>query len=616
MTPTTNPANAPRRASRPFRLKLAAALAAVIVSLLAATLAVFRHHVERHAVDQIRSDFRRTRVLVDRLVAEREIRLLGLSTALASDELIRTVLTDRTLDRLTRDDIVATEVLPGYPGIDMLGVVGAEGHLLAASRPEGLPEAALDALGLLPKALAGHPSKGFLRQGGRWLQVVARPVLIGPGPRKELLGAVLAAQAWTPEDLKSIQELSGAAVAFGEAGRPFLGSGFWQGPGAQEAFTAAVAQASGDPLTRTVGRDRFLVAASGGRTPGEPALAMAISLDQRLEFARRLQASLVPLVLAGVGLALGLSYLLALGVSRPVEILRAAAERIQGGDFSQRVALGRRDEFGLLARAFDAMQAGLRERDELRASLELAEEVQRHLLPRTPPALPGVQLAGASRPCRQTGGDYFDYLPAAGEPGTLDLVVGDVSGHGVAAALLMATARSLIRSRAARPGSPGEILGDVNRLLAADVERSGSFMTAFYLRLDMGARRLAWSRAGQDPALLYEPRTQTFTELSGPGRALGVTPEGHWVTRAQYLPEGPAWLFIGTDGIWETRSPVGELFGRQRLRDLLARRVTDPPAQLVAALMAALEDFRQGTEPEDDVTLVVARLAGPEPTAI
>ena len=615
MSPTTPATNDGGRVSLPFRLKLAAVLAAATLGLLGAALAVVRHYAERQAVDQIRDDFLRTRHLVNRLVAEREERLLALTTALAGDGLVRTVLTDATLDSVTRDDILADEVLPGYPGVYLLGVVGPEGRLLAASHPQRLPGAALSSKGPLAEALAGRPGKGFLRQEAHWLQVVARPVFIGPGSRRELLGVVLAAQAWTAGDLETIGELSGTSVTFGEAGRPTLGAGFWRMPGADGLLAAAVAQAAGDPLIRTVNGERFLVAAVGGRAPGAPDLAMAISLDRRLAFLRRLQEALVPLALVAVALALGASFALALGISRPVDVLRKAAERIQGGDFNHTLDLRRRDEFGLLARAFDAMQAGLRERDELRASLVLAEEIQRHLLPQSPPVMAGVELAGMSHPCRQTGGDYFDYLPAAGQPEALDLVVGDVSGHGVAAALLMATARSLVRSRAARPGHPGEILGDVNRLLAADVERSGSFMTAFYLRLDLGNRRLDWSRAGHDAALLYEPLGRTFTELSGPGRALGVDPEGQWLTRSRVLPGGPALILIGTDGIWETRNPRGELFGRQRLHDLVARHAEAPAADLVAALTAALEGFRQGTEPEDDVTLMVARLTGPDPPA-
>ncbi len=156
-------------------------------------------------------------------------------------------------------------------------------------------------------------------------------------------------------------------------------------------------------------------------------------------------------------------------------------------------------------------------------SLALAAEVQKSLMPQEPPAVEGLDIAGRTLSCEAIGGDYFDYLwdrACLGDP--LSVVVGDVTGHGIDAALLMTTARAFLRMRASQCGGIAPIITEMNRHLARDVSDSGRFMTLACLRFDIKNRVLHWVRAGHPPVLVYDPANDRFKELRGQGLPLGV----------------------------------------------------------------------------------------------
>jgi serine phosphatase RsbU (regulator of sigma subunit) len=243
------------------------------------------------------------------------------------------------------------------------------------------------------------------------------------------------------------------------------------------------------------------------------------------------------------------------------------------------------------------------------SALEVAEEVQQNLLPRNIPAINGLDIAAKSIYCNKTGGDFYDFLnvsPTA--DGKFNVVVGDVSGHGIAAGLLMTTARALIRSRSAQPGTLSQIVSDVNRDLTLDIYDTGRFTTLFYLMVDSHNHRLKWVRAGHDAALLYDPASDGFEDLYGSGLALG------WDENYQYeenehadLREGQI-IFLGTDGIWETFDMAGNPFGKEPLKDIIRHKAAASAAEIMNKILTALARFRQGEEPEDDVTLVVIKI--------
>jgi sigma-B regulation protein RsbU (phosphoserine phosphatase) len=297
------------------------------------------------------------------------------------------------------------------------------------------------------------------------------------------------------------------------------------------------------------------------------------------------------------------------GFTRPIYELVAAAGSLSRGDFSVRVQSHTGDERDQLIQSFNAMVPKLEDHVRIRESLKLATEVQQNLLPQREPSLPGLEISGQSLYCDETGGDYFDYLEVSRDPlGAAAIVVGDVSGHGAHAALLMASARAALRLRALLPGGPAEILADVNRQFTADVGVSGAFMTLFYLAIDSTRKAVRWVRAGHDPAILYDPGSDSFEELSGRGSPLGVDEDAFFEEREKIGLSPGGVIVIGTDGIWETAGPDGRLFGKEALRQIIRTSCNRSARDITKAVLQALEAFRQGLKPADDITMVVIKI--------
>ncbi len=316
-------------------------------------------------------------------------------------------------------------------------------------------------------------------------------------------------------------------------------------------------------------------------------------------------------VLFIMAVMLGLAVNLIVSYSRNLKLLfrneTTVLEQVAHGDLSRMVPVATRDEFGVIAGHTNTMIEGLRHRTELISALKLAEEVQRTLLPAGPPQLAGVDVAGTSIYCDETGGDYYDYFALPG--GRLGVAVADVAGHGVDAALFMASARAFIHSEAQGFSSPSTLARDVNRYVARDCGPTGRFMSLFFLEIDPGLKTLRWVRAGHEPALMFEPGTGDFHELGGEGIALGVQEEVAYRDNARTGWGPGAVIVIGTDGITESRSPAGELFGAERVRELVRANARLPAERIQAAVIRAVERFRGEGPQEDDITLVVVKLA-------
>jgi phosphoserine phosphatase RsbU/P len=246
---------------------------------------------------------------------------------------------------------------------------------------------------------------------------------------------------------------------------------------------------------------------------------------------------------------------------------------------------------------------------EQKKALALAGEVQKSLLPHTKPLVSGFDVAGRNISCDEIGGDYYDFFWRREHPeAPFSIVVGDITGHGVDAALLMTSARAFLRMRAAQPGSLAEIITEMNRHLARDVLEMGRFMTLFFMIINPQQRSLEWVRAGHDPALLYDPELDRFEELKGSGMALGVDPEMRY---GQYMKQGLVKgqiIAIGTDGIWEAFNPEGEMFGKARFREVVRRHAQASAANILSAVFDTLGQFTRGQKTADDVTLVVIKV--------
>jgi sigma-B regulation protein RsbU (phosphoserine phosphatase) len=270
------------------------------------------------------------------------------------------------------------------------------------------------------------------------------------------------------------------------------------------------------------------------------------------------------------------------------------------------VPVATQDEFGVIAGHTNAMIGGLRHRLKLLSALKLAEEVQHNLLPASAPVIRSLDIAGTSLYCDKVGGDYFDYFKIDSD--TLGVVVADSAGHGVGAALHMATARAYMRATAHDIRGAAGFVNRVNHLLTQDSMETGRFATLFYLEIDVSARALRWVRAGHDPALVYDPAEDEFQRLVGTGIPLGIVADFNFQESASAsLPAGGI-IVISTDGIVETRDTGGRMFGLNRFQDVIRRTAAASAEEIKRAVIGSLEAYQGTTDWEDDITLVVIKV--------
>jgi len=309
-------------------------------------------------------------------------------------------------------------------------------------------------------------------------------------------------------------------------------------------------------------------------------------------------------VVIGICLTILVSRNLALPFAEIIQTLRG----VRNGHFDKKVRVTSNDEIGYTGDVINEMTEGLKERDRMRQSLGLAMDVQQHLLPRSNPRIEGLEIAGKSIYCEETGGDYFDYLEVGKNgQGKIKVVVGDVSDHGIPSALLMTTARAFLKQRASRPGNLNQIVADVNRQVARDVEESGQFMTLFFCEIDSRNKIIRWVNAGHDPAIIYNENGAEFDELSGHALPLGVSEKAAYQEYQRRIDPGQI-ILIGTDGIWESQNARREMFGKKRFKDLVRAHAHEPAIDILSAVIAGLDEFRYPLEIEDDVTLVIIKV--------
>lgn len=329
------------------------------------------------------------------------------------------------------------------------------------------------------------------------------------------------------------------------------------------------------------------------------------AIEQRLHRVELLTGGFLVL-LAAVNAAI--IFIFSRTVTRPLEALSAAADRLATGDFEARVEIASRDEFGAMGRIFNRVGPQLKEHYRNREALQAAVEIQQSLLPRSAPQVPGLDIHAMSLYSEKLGGDYHDFL-CVGEGGAQRLcaAVGDVSGHGVPSAITMATARAFLRLRASLPGTLAEIVADVNRKFVEDVEYSGEFMTLFLARIDRTAFQVQWVRAGHDPAFLYDPQQDRFRDLAGEGAPLGLSDTTRFFESTLPLAVGQV-IIIGTDGIWEARNPSGQMFGKGRLMQVIRENAVEPAKAIAIAVLDAVEEFRNQEEQADDITVMAIKV--------
>ena len=246
----------------------------------------------------------------------------------------------------------------------------------------------------------------------------------------------------------------------------------------------------------------------------------------------------------------------------------------------------------------------IRQRELVEQELEVARSIQQASLPKEVPTLEGWQISPFYRPAREVGGDFYDFHFLS--EGRVGLVVGDATGKGVPAALVMSTTLGMLQLAAGAldSSSPGEVLSKVNETLFARIP-SNMFVTCFYCILDPESATLSYANAGHDLPYVLRGSGGECEELRARGMPLGLMPQMSYEEKEIVLQEGDSALFY-TDGLVEAHDPQREMFGFPRLRALIAEHAVE--GSLGDFLMEELYSFvGEGWEQEDDITLLTLR---------
>jgi serine phosphatase RsbU (regulator of sigma subunit) len=335
---------------------------------------------------------------------------------------------------------------------------------------------------------------------------------------------------------------------------------------------------------------------------------IARPVGESLNELRRASARNAGLGLACIGLALIGIVPISSRLTRNLSTLNDGVHRIAEGDYSARVQVRSNDEVGKLARAFNQMaedverhQHAVVEQERIRRELELGRQIQHDMLPQGPLRLGLTEIKGVSVPAREVGGDFFNYFALS--DGDLALLVGDVSGKGVGAALLMANIQASLRTRLAL----GQDLASIAREIDVDIEGNTPgpvYATLFVGMLNPETRLLRYVNAGHNPQYVLR-RDGRLEQMSSSGLPVGLL-AGHGYTEDRVQLAAGDLLFFYTDGCVEAESEAGEMFGAERLEALL--KSSAGAEDLLARVEGAVKVFSGTAEPFDDATMMVVKV--------
>ena len=279
----------------------------------------------------------------------------------------------------------------------------------------------------------------------------------------------------------------------------------------------------------------------------------------------------------------------------------------------EKLLLGLASETGLALE-----RARLHEHETRRLQLEeelaVAHRIQLTLLPAAVPTMPGWQFAAAYRAARQVGGDFYDFLAHAQDRQRLGIVIADVTGKGVPAALMMAYSRAVLRAESMAGREPAEILANTNRLIMED-RQTRLFLSAFYAEIELDGGQMTFASAGHESPLLLHAGGGEIEDLDAPGVILGAFADIGLESRSITLEPGDT-VILYTDGVTEARDPERRLFGEGRLvaAAKTAAAASADAQGVLDAVLEAVADFTAGAEQADDLTIVVVqRSAGDDP---
>jgi sigma-B regulation protein RsbU (phosphoserine phosphatase) len=250
-------------------------------------------------------------------------------------------------------------------------------------------------------------------------------------------------------------------------------------------------------------------------------------------------------------------------------------------------------------------ETALMETARITRDMEIAQQIQRSFLPDSAPEIAGVDIAGRCISAEHVGGDYFDYF--LHDNSTVDIVIADVSGHSVGAALIMSEVRTLLKTGTNSTHSPKAILENLNDQLLDDLSRAELFITMFYAKYDAGTKVLCYSNAGHNPPVLHRADNPAPRELDAEGLILGVKNGIVFEERIDHLASGDV-LFFYTDGLTEASNSNGDMFGTTGLYDHLGSVLHLPACEIIDSFYARIHQFTGSQDLQDDISLVVVKI--------
>jgi serine phosphatase RsbU (regulator of sigma subunit)/anti-sigma regulatory factor (Ser/Thr protein kinase) len=283
-------------------------------------------------------------------------------------------------------------------------------------------------------------------------------------------------------------------------------------------------------------------------------------------------------------------------------LINKADKNFSAGDIKLLAALAQ--QVGTIIKNFLVHEKLISE-GRLSRELEIAAEIQESLLPTTLPQMGGVAIAVSSKPASEVGGDFYDFITV--DDRHLTLVMGDVAGKGIPAAMLTSVTRTMLRVEAMRGESPQEIVQQANNVLHQDLGRADSFVTVFVATIDTYKGTLNYASAGHTPVLLWRSASRTTEQLRATSPPIGIFGYHSEPTRTIHLKPGDT-LILYTDGITEAQSPNGDLFGLNRLMYILESRANEPPESLQQYIQSEVANFRRDAQGRDDATLLIVKM--------
>ncbi len=338
----------------------------------------------------------------------------------------------------------------------------------------------------------------------------------------------------------------------------------------------------------------------------------ALHIGNQQDLMRTIFSALFLVLLVAVGF---LTLIFSRYLTRPIEELRKGSEAIGRGDLEYTVQVHTGDEFEELADSFNHMASDLRdhiaslrrttaEKERMLKELEIAKGIQQSFLPDAAPVLPGIDLQGFNLPAAEVGGDFYDFIPVGEE--NWGLVIADVSGKGVPAALFMALSRTLIRASAAHNPDPSESIREANRNIYLD-SKTSMFVTLFYAILNPRKNTLTFVNAGHNPPLLFGTAKEGITLLKAKGIALGVLDEIELESVEVRMNSGNV-AVLYTDGVTEAANEHDQEYGVARLEKVIEASRHLSAKGIIEAIVQDVTAFA-GTRPQfDDITLMVLKI--------